>query len=141
MVLLNSRLEGSGPEGKRACPPLALQLSPLPQSPLAGFVFLMVTQKKKSLDPPSAFVSIKDHSTIVSMPLAALISLLNTTVKSCMQLLTDTAFAGQVDCILVSFLQVKNPAFISEMDGKIWGPYARALITVNPLGKLSSSTE
>lgn len=40
MVLLNSRLEGSGPEGKRACPPLAPQWSPFPQYPLAGFVFL-----------------------------------------------------------------------------------------------------
>lgn len=45
MVLLNSQLEGSGPEGKRACPPLAPQWPPLPQFPLAGLAFLVVTKK------------------------------------------------------------------------------------------------
>lgn len=78
MVLLNDQLEGSGPEGKRACPPLAPQWSPLPQFPLAGLAFLMVIQKKKKrrvsqvrndevLNPPRAFVSIAAHLTLASM--------------------------------------------------------------------------
>lgn len=40
MVRLTSQLEGSGVEGKRTCPPLSPQWSPLPQLPLAGLVFL-----------------------------------------------------------------------------------------------------
>lgn len=76
MVLLDSQLEGSGPEGKRACPPLAPQWSPLPQFPLAGLAFLMVIQKKRRvsqvrndevLNPPRAFVSIAAHLTLASM--------------------------------------------------------------------------
>ena len=89
-------------------------------------------------------MSIADNSTIaslLSLLLFALHFIAKYDCKISMQLLTDKAFIGQVDYILVSFLQVKNTAFISEMDGKIWGPYAQALITVNPLGKLSSCTE
>lgn len=42
MVRPTSQLEGSGVEGKRTCPPLSPQWSPLPQLPLAELVFLEV---------------------------------------------------------------------------------------------------
>lgn len=42
MVRLTSQLEGSGVEGKRTCPPLSPQWSPLPQLLLAGLVFLKI---------------------------------------------------------------------------------------------------
>lgn len=47
MVLLNSQLEGSGPEGKRACPSLAPRWSPPPQFLQAALAFLVKTQKKE----------------------------------------------------------------------------------------------
>lgn len=49
MVLLESQLEGSGPEGKkRGCPPLVHQWSPLPRFPLAGLAYLMVKKERRT---------------------------------------------------------------------------------------------
>lgn len=70
MVLLNSQLEGSGLEGKRACPSLAPQWSQPPQFPQAALVFLEKAQEmcvKTRCIKPITWLSEQLNPTLASL--------------------------------------------------------------------------